>query len=106
MQVRSAFAFAAASAPIIILLDDAHALGNGSSGGDGGGSGVRAVGVLCAMLDELAVAAASGRSGVFVVATTAKPECVHTSLRRPGRFERGDARCLVHVTLCTNISIP
>ena len=88
-QVRSAFAFAAASAPIIILLDDAHALGNGSSAGDGGGSGTRAVGVLCSILDELSAALSLGGSRVFVVATTTKPDYVHASLRRPGRFERG-----------------
>jgi len=93
-QVRSAFAFAAASAPIIILLDDAHALGNGSSGSDGGGSGTRAVGVLCAILDQLSASSSAERSKVFVVATTTKPECVHASLRRPGRFERGATQYL------------
>jgi SpoVK/Ycf46/Vps4 family AAA+-type ATPase len=89
-QVRSAFSFAAASGPIIILLDDIHALGNGSSAGDGGGSGNRAVGVLCGILDDLSASLSSGGSRVFVVATTAKPECVHASLRRPGRLEKGD----------------
>lgn len=89
-QVRSAFSFAAASGPIIILLDDIHALGNGSSAGDGGGSGNRTVGVLCGILDDLSASLSSGGSRVFVVATTAKPECVHASLRRPGRLEKGD----------------
>jgi transitional endoplasmic reticulum ATPase len=88
-QVRSAFAFAAASAPIIILLDDVHALGNGSSGGDGCGNGNRVIGVLCGILDGLSADLFSGRCGIFVVATTSKPECVHSSLRRPGRFETG-----------------
>ena len=77
------------------MLDDAHALGNGSSGGDGGSSGTRAVGVLCGILDNLSAALCSGRSGVFVVATTTKPESVHASLRRPGRFERGDEQFLL-----------
>jgi hypothetical protein len=89
-QVRSAFAFAAASGPIIILLDDIHALGNGSSVGDGGGSGNRAVGVLCGILDDLSAALSSRGSRVFVAATTSKPEYVHASLRRPGRLEKGD----------------
>ena len=89
-QVRSAFAFAAASGPIIFLLDDIHALGNGSSVGDGGGSGNRAVGVLCGILDDLSASLSSRASRVFMVATTAKPESVHASLRRPGRLEKGD----------------
>jgi SpoVK/Ycf46/Vps4 family AAA+-type ATPase len=89
-QVRSALAFAAASGPIIILLDDMHALGNGSSVGGGGGSGNRAVGVLCGILDDLSASLSSRASRVFMVATTAKPESVHASLRRPGRLEKGD----------------
>lgn len=73
------------------MLDDVHALGNGSTGGDGCGSAHRAVGVLCGILDELSANLSSGRSGVFVVATTSKPDCVHASLRRPGRFETSNS---------------
>ncbi|CDJ39034.1 peroxisome biogenesis factor 1, putative [Eimeria tenella] len=80
--VRDVFQKARAAKPCAILFDEIEALAT-KRGGDTTGVTDRVVNQLLCYLDGI-----EAREGVFVIATTSRPDLVDSALLRPGRFEK------------------
>lgn len=81
-EVRRVFKRAAASAPCVLLFDEFDALAP-RRGGESTGVADRVVNTLLTALDGVEKLA----EGVFVIATTSRPEQIDPALLRPGRLD-------------------
>ncbi|PAA56328.1 hypothetical protein BOX15_Mlig022762g4, partial [Macrostomum lignano] len=86
-SIRELLTRAQAAAPAVLFLDEVDALlpTRGGGGPDAGGDSVgnRVLSEVLTLLDGVA-----GRSRLFVLAATNRPECVDPALLRPGRLDR------------------
>lgn len=82
-EVRRAFEKAASAAPCMLLFDEFDALAP-RRGGEGTGVADRVVNTLLTCMDGAERLA----EGVYVVATTSRPELIDPALLRPGRLDR------------------
>lgn len=80
--VRALFARAGAAAPCVLFFDEFEALAP-RRGNDNTGVTDRVVNQLLTFLDGV-----EGRSGVYVMGATSRPDMVDPALLRPGRLDR------------------
>jgi len=80
--VRTLFARATAAAPCVLFFDEFEALAP-RRGNDNTGVTDRVVNQLLTFLDGV-----EGRSGVYVMGATSRPDMVDPALLRPGRLDR------------------
>eukprot|EP01065_Artemidia_motanka_P040367 TRINITY_DN5044_c0_g1_i1.p1 TRINITY_DN5044_c0_g1~~TRINITY_DN5044_c0_g1_i1.p1 ORF type:complete len:1058 (+),score=384.46 TRINITY_DN5044_c0_g1_i1:105-3176(+) len=81
-RVREVFEQAAAAAPSILFFDEFDSIAP-QRGHDNTGVTDRVVNQLLCQLDGV-----EGRSGVYVIAATSRPDLIDAALLRPGRLDR------------------
>ena len=80
--VRALFARAAAASPCLLFFDQFESLAP-RRGSDNTGVTDRVVNQLLTFLDGV-----EGRSGVYVLAATSRPDMIDPALLRPGRLDK------------------
>lgn len=80
--VRDAFERAAAASPCVLFLDEFEAIAP-KRGGDSTGVTDRVVNQFLTLLDGV-----EGRTGVYVLAATSRPDLIDPALLRPGRLDK------------------
>jgi peroxin-1 len=81
-SVRDVFSRAAAAAPCVVFFDEFEAIAP-QRGGDSTGVTDRVVNQLLCHLDGV-----EGRTGVYVLAATSRPDLIDAALLRPGRLDK------------------